>query len=526
MGYLLHHSVDESARSTPDHEAFRFEDQSLTYAMLMERANRLAGMLVEAGVKRSDRVGIYMYKSLDLPVALYGILKAGAAYVPIDPTAPPARVQFIIEDCGIEHLVSDAAHARKLANLLQGLPTLKTVFGLGRPQNLETSCDFVPWQQVETFPTEDPAVRVIEQDLAYIMYTSGSTGAPKGLMHTHASGLAYAHLSAREYGVSGSDRLGNHSPLHFDMSTFEYLTGPLCGATSVIIPEEITLFPQSLAALIEAERLTFWYSVPLALIQLLEQGDIAQRDCSCLRWVLFGGEPFAPKHLNRLITLWPDARFSNSYGPAEVNQCTAYHLPKGELIADEAVPLGDVWPGAEGLLLDEDDREVSKGQPGELVIRAPTMMRGYWARPDLNTKAFFRQPLFADFEKVFYRTGDLVRERSDGKLMFLGRKDRMIKIRGYRVELDEIEAAITALPDVAEAGAVVVNAEDGAKKICAVALGRDGQEIDPDALKRGIAQRLPAYAVPDVLECRPKLPRTGSGKVDRTALRKEFESRG
>lgn len=525
MGYLLHHSVDEAAQRTPEHVAFRFAGQSLTYARLMDLSNRLAAMLVEAGVKPSDRVGIYMYKSLELPVALYGILKAGAAYVPIDPTAPHARVKFIIEDCNIEHLVSDAAHSRKFGALLPELPALKTAVGLERPGGADAACEFVTWPQIEAFAGDDPKVKIVEQDLAYIMYTSGSTGVPKGLMHTHASGLAYARLSAREYGVRSDDRLGNHSPLHFDMSTFEYLTGPLCGATSVIISEEVTLFPQSLAALIEAERLTFWYSVPLALIQLLDQGDIAQRDCSSLRWVLFGGEPFAPKHLNRLMALWPSARFSNSYGPAEVNQCTAYHLPVGKVLEDGAVPIGRVWPGAEGLVLDEHDQEVQQGEPGELMIRAPTMMQGYWARPDLNGRAFFRQALFPGFEKVFYRTGDLVRERNDGKLEFLGRKDRMVKIRGYRVELDEVEAAIIAMPEVAEAGAVVVDSGEGELQICAAALAKDGFELDSNSLKRGIAKRLPVYAVPDAVEPLESLPRTGSGKIDRTALKKVFENK-
>lgn len=525
MGFLLHHSIEESAQRAPEKEAFRFEGQALSYAVLLERSRKLAAMLVARGVERSDRIGIYMNKSLDLPVALYGILMAGAAYVPIDPTAPPARVQFIIRDCDIQHLVSDQAHLRKLATILEQAPTVRTVYGLDRPENLATDCDFISWSEVDRCPDHPPVVTTIEQDLAYIMYTSGSTGVPKGLMHTHASGLAYARLSAREYGVTSDDRLGNHSPLHFDMSTFEYLTGPLCGATTIIIPEEVTLFPRSLAALIEEEKLSFWYSVPLALIQLLEQGDIAQRDCSHLRWVLFGGEPFAPKHLNRLIELWPNARFSNSYGPAEVNQCTAYHLPAGELAEDEAIPIGQVWAGAEGLVLDENDEEAESGMPGELVIRAPTMMQGYWGRPDLNQAAFYRQSLFADFDKVFYRTGDLVRQNPDGKLMFLGRKDRMVKVRGYRVELDEVEAAITALADVAEAAAVAVAKEGGELYLCAAALALEGHELNPDALRRGVAQHLPVYAVPEIIECRENLPRTGSGKIDRTALAREFASK-
>ena len=523
MGFLLHHSITESADRDPDREAFRCHGEGISYARLAERSAHIAGLLAELGVRRHDRVGIYCPKTLELPAALYGILRAGAAYVPIDPTAPPARVRFILEDCGIRHLISHPSHARKAARVAAEAPELQHVIGAPRPEG-DNSGRFIPWDEIDAASLDAPEVSLVEGDLAYIMYTSGSTGVPKGLMHTHGSGLAYAHLSAREYGVVADDRLGNHSPLHFDMSTFEYLTGPLRGATTVIIPEETTMFPRSLAELIEKERLTFWYSVPLALIQLLEQGGIEERDLSSLRWVLFGGEPFAPKHLARLMELWPGARFSNSYGPAEVNQCTAYHVPPGSLDLDEPLPIGPVWPGAEGRILGSDDHPVAPGETGELVIRAPTMMHGYWARPDLNRKAFYHEPLFADFEKIFYRTGDLVRDRGDGNLLFLGRKDRLVKVRGYRVELDEVEAVLTALEGVAEAGAVALRDENGSARIAAAVLPREGSELDSATLRRAAAQRLSTYAVPAHIEIRENLPRTGSGKIDRPALARELES--
>ena len=519
MGFLLHHSIDESAQRTPDHEAFRFEGKALTYGELVERSNRFAAVLVEQGVRPDDRVGLYLRKGLELPVALYGILKAGAAYVPIDPAAPTSRVALIAADCGIRHLVTNTVHTRQATRAAAAAATIECVLGASALEGASTR--FIPWETIDTAPAVDPQVARTEQDLAYIMYTSGSTGVPKGLMHTHGSGLAYARLSAREYGVRPDDRLGNHSPLHFDMSTFEYLTGPLVGSTTVVIPEEVTMFPRSLAALIERERLTFWYSVPLALIQLLEQGALEEHDLSSLRWVLFGGEPFAPKHLARLAQLWPGARFSNSYGPAEVNQCTAYHVPEGPIDVDQPIPIGPVWPGAEGWIVDDQDRTVEPGEAGELLIRAPTMMRGYWSRPELNQRSFVHRELFPGFEKRFYRTGDLVRDRGDGNLIFLGRRDRLVKVRGYRVELDEVEAVLGALPEVAEVGVVDVrDAADQVSLVAVVLLG-EGADVGPGTLRRGAAQKLPGYALPRV-EVRDALPRTGSGKIDRTALRREL----
>jgi amino acid adenylation domain-containing protein len=519
VGFLLHHSIDESAGREPEREAFRCGGEGTSYAALVERSNRLATVLVESGVEPHDRVGIYMTKSLDLPVALYGILKAGAAYVPIDPTAPAARVRFILEDCGIRQLITLPSMARKARRVAAEAPGLRLLIGC---EGEDGDCDYLAWNALDQAPPSDPAVRLVEGDLAYIMYTSGSTGVPKGLMHTHASGGAYARLSAREYGVRPDDRLGNHAPLHFDMSTFEYLTGPLVGATTVIIPEEVTMFPRSLAELIERERLTFWYSVPLALIQLLTEGGIEERDCSSLRWVLFGGEPFAPKYVARLAELWPQARFSNSYGPAEVNQCAAFHVPHGEVDLHRPIPIGPVWPGAEGRIVDAEDREVAPGQEGELLIRAPTMMRGYWARPDLNREAFYRRTAFADFDELFYRTGDLVRDRGDGNLVFLGRKDRLIKVRGYRVELDEVEAVLSAVPGVAEAAAVDMLDADEQPTIVAAVLPVRGSTLEPEALRRQAAAHLSVYAVPARIEVLDAMPRTGSGKIDRAAVEREL----
>lgn len=525
MGFLLHHSIEESADRDPDREAFRFDGQAITYAGLVARANRLASVLIERGVKPRDRVGIYMNKSLNLPTAVFGILKAGAAYVPIDPVAPIARVALIVEDCGIRHLVTNASRAHRAAQVVARTPAIQCVVGGEAMPSSASATEWIPWATVDGAPSGHPDVSLVGEDLAYIMYTSGSTGVPKGLMHTHASGHSYATLSAREYGVVPEDRLGNHSPLHVDMSTFEYLTGPRSGATTVIIPEETTMFPMSLAGLIARERLTFWYSVPLALIQLLDRGGLENRDLGSLRWVLFGGEPFSPKHLARLIKLWPHARFSNSYGPAEVNQCTAFHLPPGRIRLEEPVPIGQVWPGAEGLVVDDTDRPVAPGEPGELLIHAPTMMRGYWARPDLNRRAFCRRTVRPGYDRVFYRTGDLVRERDDGNLVFLGRKDRQVKIRGYRVELEEVEAVMTSLPGVAEAAAVDLRDPSGDVTIVAAVRLRSGATVDATDLRRGAARTLSSYALPSRIDIRASLPRTGSGKIDRGAIRDKLVAR-
>lgn len=289
LQYLLSHIIEHSAQRDGDSEAFRFMDQSLTYGMLDERSNQLAHLLRDRGVRRGDRVGICLNKCIEAPVAMYGIMKAGAAYVPLDPAAPAKRLSYVLQHCGIRHVVTQGRPLMGLSEALGGATPVEHVIGSEDYAGLSAA----DWVALAAWSSDSPPdTGLMEQDLAYIMYTSGSTGDPKGIVHTHYSGLSYARLSAQTYGVTHEDRLSNHSPLHFDMSTFDYFSGPLCGAATVIIPEGYAKLPASLSQLIQDQRLTIWYSVPFALIQLLLRGVLEKRQLESLRWVLFGASPF------------------------------------------------------------------------------------------------------------------------------------------------------------------------------------------------------------------------------------------
>ncbi len=542
MTYLLPHTIDRAAARDGARDAFRVPNQGLSYADLVGRANQLAHHLVDAGVRRGDRVGILMPRCLESAIAVHGIMKAGAAFVPIDPHIPVGGLCQLISDCGIAHIVAHDIKARTLADLARSPPAcLRTVIGPSAPPDAEGDIDgkadlpFTPWSATDSLPSgAGPDVAIMEDDLAYIMYSSGSTGRPKGLMHTHRSGLAYARLSVATYDVGPDDRIGNHSPLHFDMSTFGYFSGPYAGATTLLVPEAYTKMAASLSQLMASERLTIWYSVPLALIQLLARGVLSSRDLTSLRWVLFGGEPFARKHLRALMAQWPHARFSNVYGPAEVNQCTFHHLPPlGADAPDDAepVPIGRVWDNTEGLVLDENDQEVEAGDVGELVIRSPTMMRGYWARPDLNARAFFHRAATHGLDETFYRTGDLVRTQADGDLLFLGRKDRQVKVRGYRIELDDLELTLGTHPAVEEAAVFPVRVAGVVEHLAAAVTLKPAPDSDaaiseattPEMLRAFVAELVSWYAVPARIDIRTSLPRTTSGKIDRRALQNEVE---
>jgi amino acid adenylation domain-containing protein len=527
--FLLPQVIDQTAVRLPDRPAFRFEQQTITYAEIAGRSNSLAHLLVDQGVQRGDRVGIYLHKRMESAVALYGIMKAGAAYVPLDPAMPLSRLEFVLRDCGIRHVISQQAKLTSLQQVAASVPDLQCV--IGPAAVTQSSVRLIPWAEVYQFPGHHaPHIPgLMEQDLAYIMYTSGSTGTPKGIMHTHYSGLSYARAAAYQYDVRPHDILSNHSPLHFDMSTFDFFSGPLAGATTIIIPEEYKMLPASLSELIQDERMTIWYSVTTALVELLLRGNLAERDLSSLRWVLFGGEPFPPGHLTALMELLPQARFGNVYGPAEVNQCTYFTVPPlPNQYQTDYVSIGQVWEIADWLIVDEQDNEVAPGEVGTLLICAPTRMQGYWNRPDLTEKGFYRQRPFpnAPFEKIFYRTGDLVQLGEDGELKFLGRRDRQVKIRGYRVELDEIEAAISTHEAVAETAVYPLSDSHGGLKLEAAVVVRQGMEILAEELKRHVTALLPAYAVPDTFAIHDRFPRTGSGKIDRRALQAVAQSNG
>ena len=519
MVYLLPQIVDRSAEKFSERKAFRYYGEALSYAELSSRSNQLARTLTSQGVRRRNRVGIFMNKCLEMPLAVYGIMKAGAAYVPIDPAAPAARLKYIFQHCGIQVLITQVSKLKILSEII-GETQLDCLVGIDETSDLTIRS--VPWQEVYDASSQTPdSGPMTEQDLAYIMYTSGSTGEPKGIMHTHHSGLSYAKLSAETYRLHEKDILGNHSPLHFDMSTFEFFSGPLKGACTVLIPEEYTKLPASLSNLIDDERLTIWYSVPLALIQLLLRGAMETRDLSALRWILFGGEPFPIEYLRELMIRLPNARFSNVYGPAEVNQCAFYHVEKLPGKNEDSIPIGRVWANSEGLVIDPHDQPVAPGTTGELLIRSPTMMQGYWNREDLNQRAFYYHTPFPGYQETFYRTGDLVQLTESGNYKYFGRKDRQIKTRGYRVELDEVEMALVSHEQVEEAGVFPIPDAEGSTLISAAVTLKDNQKVAESELMNYLKTRLPWYAVPRKIDIVKAFPRTPSGKIDRRALQQQ-----
>ncbi len=532
--HLLSSLVPRAAAARPGDVAATCDGATMSWGELDEATGRLAAVLVELGVRPGDRVGILVHKSLESLIAVHGILRSGAAYVPIDPMAPTDTVRTIVDDCGIEVLVSHEPRRTGLDRLIAAGSTVRAVIGLD--QALESGqTTVVAWEAI-TGPGAgiDPIgpVAVLGEDLAYVMYTSGSTGAPKGIMHTHRSGLAYATMSARFFGLGPDDRMANFSPLHFDMSTFEVLAGVAAGARVVLVPEPHLRLPASLTELVADQGCTTLYTVPSLFQQMLTRGALAERDLSSVRLVLPAGEVFPPEPLRELVALLPHARFANVYGPAEVNHITTHVFGPDELDAalaptdggggDATLPIGVACPDVELRVVDDDDRLVPDGERGFLLARSATMMAGYWNRPDLDAAGFLDEAGPGGLTRRWYRTGDVVHVDDRGWLRYHGRGDNQVKIRGNRVELEQVEAAVGSLAGVETAVVGIRHRPGGDDQLVAryVAVG----PTDPDGWRRELAARLPAYAVPAAFEACDRFPLTPSGKIDRRSVRRDLAS--
>src|SRR5712671_1527525 len=366
MAYIIQQLLTKSVSRFPNKAAVVARGHSITYKELDERSNQLAHLLQGRGVRKGDRVGLYFPKSVESVISMLGVLKAGGVYVPLDPQAPPDRIGYIIENCGIRVLITnyekrrglDAATLARLELSVLTNPELKSSNGGG----------VVPWGMLQEFPAgHGPAVALTETDLAYILYTSGSTGRPKGVMLSHQNALTFVEWCAETFRIRSEDRLSNHAPLHFDLSVFDVYNSIEAGATLYLITEDLALFPASLANFIETKGITVWYSVPSALTLLLLHGNLNPDKIRQLRTILFAGEVFPMKYLRQLAELLPNAELFNLYGPTETNVCTYYKVERDQLSGMDKLPIGKACANTEVFAVNDKDQIVAApGEVGEL----------------------------------------------------------------------------------------------------------------------------------------------------------------
>ena len=361
-------------------------------------------------------------------------------------------------------------------------------------------------EQAKTDNQTLPAsLELFPDNLAYILYTSGSTGKPKGVMLSHQNAVSYVDWCSDGFEPSEIDRFSSHAPFHFDLSILDIYVSLKHGATLVLVEEEIGKDPIRLARLISDKRISIWYSTPSILSFLAQYGRLDQYGFSDLRLVLFAGEVFPIKHFRVLKNLVPRPRYFNLYGPTETNVCTYFEIPATIPVDHmKPFPIGEACAHYRIKIVDEQGQEVGNGQMGELIAAGPSVMQGYWNLPEKTENAF----LIDSSGERWYKTGDVVVQDKDGNYLYLSRRDRMVKKRGYRVELGEIEAGLYSHPDVREAAVVAISNEENSV-----------QNPSRIALKRFCAENLPNYMVPDFFSFLDSLPKTSTDKIDYQKLK-------
>ena len=522
MAFLLHQLLEEAAARSPDREAITFGTRTLTYRELDRAADAFAQLLAGHGTTRGARVGIQLRRGVDAVIAMIGALKAGAVYVPLDPQLPTGRLRYIVETCEIGVVVTVQSALAGLDEALAGVTPVRHIVVMDgavageRPIGAPSLLDGSAGASGDT-PRALPSA--IDTDPAYILFTSGSTGAPKGVVISHLNALTFINAAYDHFGISEDDRLSHVCPLQSDMSVFDIYVALRAGACIVGVPEMTAMFPVQLAQAIRSGGITVWNSVPSTLSSLTTLVNLETHDLSSLRLVLFAGEVFPLKALRRLMSAVPTARFCNMYGQTEANSST-YHWV-GEIAEDarDPLPIGRALPNFEVFALDPDGNQVvAPGGEGELHVRASTVAIGYWNDPERTAAAFIPHPLDPRAGDRVYRTGDIVRLDADGEFVFAGRRDNMIKSRGYRIEIDEVEGALRNHPGIRNAAVIAIPDERIGNRLSAFIEPVVAGSLTRDEVIAFCIAELPRYMVPDEIAFRDALPLTSSGKVDRQRL--------
>lgn len=522
--FLLDQLLRDSVASHAAAVAVYGPGGSLTYAELDDRSARLATLLTTMGVRRGTRVGFMLPKSVESVVTIFAVLRAGGVYVPIDAASPTGRAGYIVRDCGIRHLVTRGETAAALAaDTERPLRDLELLLAVDDADALAGSpvpaAALKSWRSIDECAPLAARTDGCDTDLAYILYTSGSTGVPKGVMITHRASLTFVDWTRDRFAVTSDDVLSSHAPLHFDLSIFDIFAAIGAGARIALVPERLSTFPVKLAEFIRDERISIWYSVPSALTLMLERGQFASHTYPALRVVLFAGEVFPVKFLHQLMRA-TSARLYNLYGPTETNVCTYYEVRPSDLARTTPVPIGVPIANYDVFAVDETGARITAaGVEGELWGRGPGLMSGYWGDAERTARVLRPNPFLPELSHdLIFATGDIVSLDADGNFLYHGRRDNMVKSRGYRIELGEIEAALYRHPQIREAAVLALPDPMLTNRLRAIVAVDAPADLTVEALREFCRAQLPRYMIPDLIEIRDALPKTSTGKIDRQAL--------
>ena len=524
MRDLLHIEITAQAALRPDAPAIVSAEEQLTYGELEEASNRLARLLRAAGCSRGDRVCLLMPKGAAVVIAILGVLKADAIWVPIDPSSSAAGIRRILAACESNWILAADTHVGVLDELFEDAQFAAT-HSVGWLSHAKIDGrSFRPaftWTDLDAYSSAPMHCASSPGDAAHILFTSGSTGAPKGVVITHRNVLTFVRWARSYFGTSPDDRVSWHSPLHFNLTTFDIFGTLGVGAALYPVRPELGLLPHRLAEFIRDAELTQWFSVPSVLNYMARFDAMRYGDCPSVRRILWCGEVLPTPTLIYWMQRVPHATFTNLYGPTEAAIASSYYtLPACPEDEDAHIPIGRPCPGQELLVLDDMLRPLSSGEIGELYVRGVGVSPGYWRDEQITRTAFLPNPVNGSRGDRIYRTGDLARLGSDGFVYYVGRADTQIKSRGYRIELGEIEAALRSLGVLRECAVVGVPSGgfEGTAICCTYV--RDGVDgVTPARLRERLTTLVPNYMLPSRWLELDVLPKDANGKIDRLALR-------
>lgn len=496
--------LDDASSKYGGKTAFSDAYGQITFSELRRKSRILATALTgNADTGRTKPVMVYLPKGINSIISFMGVMYAGSPYVPTDYAVPLARFIATAENLSPAAVITDTAGREKLSGTDLDFPIL--IF-----DELQNS-------EYPDFDIDRALQNVSDLDAAYIMYTSGSTGTPKGVTISHRAVLDYTKWLTDTFDITDRSIIGMQSAFHFDNSVFDIFAALYTGCKTVIIPEVLFMYPEKLFDFLEDEKITVIFWVPTVMISVANSGILTEKKLSALKLVLFAGEVMPIKQLNEWIGAYPDCDFVNMYGPTESTDIVLYYVLDRKFKAGETLPIGIPCSNMKALILDNTQKPCKANEQGELYIGGTGISSGYWNSPEITERAFVQNPLNNKYRDILYRTGDLVYRADDGNIMFIGRADSQIKLRGNRIELGDIEAAAAAI--------------DGINNCCAMFSAESeeiflflqtDEEIVPRKFNMRLKKVLPAYMIPQKIISMPRFPHTPSGKIDRQLLKKKY----
>lgn len=482
------------------------DESKLSYGELSAAADKIASFLYRKGVVVGDKVGLFMHKSANSLAAIFGILRLGATYVPIDAGSSATRAYSMFHNCDVGIILTNSELAKKLTQtaplLVPNLVVILSDPNQAKDMNEDYQILDMLIENKKYYPRSAPD----PNRLAYILHTSGSSGTPKGVAISHSNAVSFVEWASNFFNVTANDQVSSHAPFHFDLSIFDIYVSVKNGACIHLIDTDLAASPRHLISFISTRKITIWYSTPAILTILAKQNSERRSVPNQLRLVLFAGEVMPIKTLLTLRSIWPEPVYYNLYGPTETNVCTVYRVPTYiPANYNSSLPIGHPCSHCDTIVVDEHLRHI-QDKPGMLCVAGPSVITRYWNSPTEIDRRTFNL-----YGKRWYNTGDRVSLSTEGYI-FLGRVDRMIKRYGYRIELEEIESCLTLHPKVT--ACAVVNFEREKNMFITAFLEAKDSQASITELRTFCYERLAHYMLPDYFRYLPDIPRTSTGKTN------------